>query len=99
RAGRSFNLNRRGRSPSAGLGLRVVNRLRRQGLVVEMEREAKSLKSQMRRADKLKARSVLIVGDDELQKGRAVLRYMASKQQAEIAFDNIEAELLSRKAN
>ena len=43
--------------------------------------------------------SGLIVGDDELQKGRAVLRDMASKQQAEIAFDNIEAELLSRKAN
>jgi len=64
-----------------------------------MEGEAKSLKSQMRRADKLKARSVLIVGDDELRKGRAVLRDMASKQQAEIAFDNIEAELLSRKAN
>ena len=86
-------------TPARDWAFRVVNRLRRQGLVVEMEGEAKSLKSQMRRADKLKARSVLIVGDDELQKGRAVLRDMASKQQAEIAFDNIEAELLSRKAN
>jgi len=86
-------------TPARDWAFGVVNRLRRQGLVVEMEGEAKSLKSQMRRADKLKARSVLIVGDDELQKGRAVLRDMASKQQAEIAFDNIEAELLSRKAN
>ncbi len=85
--------------PARDWAFGVVNRLRRQGLVVEMEGEAKSLKSQMRRADKLKARSVLIVGDDELRKGRAVLRDMASKQQAEIAFDNIEAELLSRKAN
>jgi len=86
-------------TPARDWAFGVVNRLRRQGLVVEMEGEAKSLKSQMRRADKLKARSVLIVGDDELQKGRAVLRDMASKQQAEIAFDNIEAELLSRKVN
>jgi len=86
-------------TPARDWAFGVVNRLRRQGLVVEMEGEAKSLKSQMRRADKLKARSVLIVGDDELRKGRAVLRDMASKQQAEIAFDNIEAELLSRKAN
>ena len=86
-------------TPARDWAFGAVNRLRRQGLVVEMEGEAKSLKSQMRRADKLKARSVLIVGDDELQKGRAVLRDMASKQQAEIAFDNIEAELLSRKAN
>jgi histidyl-tRNA synthetase len=85
--------------PARDWAFRVVNRLRRQGLVVEMEGEAKSLKSQMRRADKLKAHSVLIVGDDELQKGRGVLRDMASKQQAEIAFDNIEAELLSRKVN
>ena len=85
-------------TPARDWAFGAVNRLRRQGLVVEMEGEAKSLKSQMRRADKLKARSVLIVGDDELQKGRAVLRDMASKQQAEIAFDNIEAELLSRKS-
>src|SRR5947209_7937743 len=60
-------------TPARDWAFGAVNRLRRQGLVVEMEGEAKSLKSQMRRADKLKARSVLIVGDDELQKGRAVL--------------------------
>ena len=45
---------------------------------MEMEGEARSLKSQMRRADKLKARSVLIVGDDELGKGAAVLRDMTA---------------------
>jgi histidyl-tRNA synthetase len=56
------------------------------------------LKSQMRRADKLKAVSVLIVGEDELAKGKAVLRDMASKQQAEIDLDGIESELVARKA-
>ena len=64
-----------------------------------MEGESRSLKSQMRRADKLKAASVLIVGDDELAKGTAVLRDMASKQQEEIELDNIEAELTARKAS
>jgi histidyl-tRNA synthetase len=64
-----------------------------------MEGDIKSLKSQMRRADKLKANAVLIVGDNELQKGRAVLRDMTSKQQKEIEFENIEAELALRKAN
>jgi histidyl-tRNA synthetase len=77
----------------------LVHRLRRKGIVAEMEGDAKSLKSQMRRADKLKANSVLIVGDYELQKGRAVLRDMASKQQKEVEFDKIEAELALRKAN
>lgn len=78
---------------------RVVHRLRQKGMAVEMEGEARSLKSQMRRADKFEAGSVLIVGDDELANGRAVLRDMATKQQQEVGLDRIEAELLARKAN
>jgi histidyl-tRNA synthetase len=77
----------------------VVHRLRQKGIAVEMEGEARSLKSQMRRADKFKAVSVLIVGDDELANGRAVLRDMATKQQQEIGLERIEAELMARKAN
>ena len=77
----------------------VAHRLRQRNLVVEMEGESRSLKSQMRRADKLKAASVLIVGDDELAKGEAVLRDMASKRQENIKFENIEAELIARKAS
>jgi histidyl-tRNA synthetase len=77
----------------------LVHRLRQKGLSVEMEGESRSLKSQMRRADKLKAASVLIVGDDELAKGKAVLRNMASKQQEEIGLDGVEAELITRKAS
>jgi histidyl-tRNA synthetase len=76
----------------------LVHQLREKGVSVEMDGEARSLKSQMRRADKLHAQWVLIVGDDELQKGRAALRDMASKQQHEIDFAKIETELMSRKA-
>jgi histidyl-tRNA synthetase len=75
----------------------LVHRLRQKGLSVEMEGGARSLKSQMRRADKLKAASVLIVGDDELAKGKAVWRNMASKHQEEISLDKVEAELTTRK--
>lgn len=74
----------------------LVHRLRQKGLGVEMDAKERSLKSQMRRADKLKAQWVLIVGDDELQKSRAALRDMASKQQEEIGLDNLETELMSR---
>lgn len=77
----------------------LIHRLRQKGLSVEMEAEERSLKSQMRRADKLKAQWVLIVGDDELQKRRAALRDMASKQQHEVDFEKIEAELMSRKTS
>ena len=77
----------------------LVHRLRKKNIAVEMEGEARSLKSQMRRADKFKASSVLIVGEDELAKGKAVLRDMASKRQDEISLDRIEAELAARKAS
>jgi len=75
----------------------LAHRLRQKGLSVELEGEARSLKSQMRRADKLKARSVLMVGDDELQNGKVILRDMASKQQDEISLANVESELLAKK--
>jgi histidyl-tRNA synthetase len=77
----------------------VVHRLRQKGISVEMEGELRSLKSQMGRADKLKAVLVLIVGEDELAKGKVILRDMATKQQQEIGLDRIEAELMARKAN
>jgi histidyl-tRNA synthetase len=77
----------------------LVHRLRRKDISVEMEGEERSLKSQMRRADKLKAASVLIIGDDELQRGQAVLRDMATKQQREISLETVDAELMARKAS
>jgi histidyl-tRNA synthetase len=77
----------------------LAHRLRRGGIGVEMEGEKRSLKSQMRRADKLKAAAVVIVGDNELQTGRAVLRDMESKRQEELALTDIEAELIARKAS
>jgi histidyl-tRNA synthetase len=77
----------------------VAHRLRQQGLNVEMEGETRSMKSQMRRADKLKAASVLIVGEDELTRGQVLLRDMATKRQQEISLENIETELTARKAS
>jgi histidyl-tRNA synthetase len=43
----------------------------------------------MRRADKFKARYVLILGEDELKKGRAVLRNMEDKSQEEIPMKDL----------
>ncbi|MFA7383367.1 MAG: histidine--tRNA ligase [Desulfurivibrionaceae bacterium] len=59
----------------------LVHLLRRQGLKVTMDLEGKSLKSQMKQADRAKARFVLILGEEELAKGEAVLRDMTSKEQ------------------
>jgi len=67
----------------------IINQLHLQGIRAELDYEGKSLKSQMRRADKLKAQYVLILGEEELRKGRAVLRNMESKSQEEIPIPNL----------
>jgi len=76
----------------------LVHRLRRGGLKIELEGDPRSLKSQMRRADKLRATSALIVGDDELIREKVLVRDMVKKQQQEINLKDIEKELMSRKA-
>ncbi|OGQ75396.1 MAG: hypothetical protein A3G94_01690 [Deltaproteobacteria bacterium RIFCSPLOWO2_12_FULL_60_16] len=74
----------------------VAHQLRASGLRVEIEGEEKSLKSQMRRADKLRARFALIVGDDELKNRKAILRDMDSKEQCEIDLERIADEIMQR---
>jgi histidyl-tRNA synthetase len=77
-------------------GFPLVQKLRLSGLSVEMDYELKSLKAQMRRADKLDATYVLILGDDELARGAAVLRNMEASIQEEIPLEGIVEQLLRR---
>ena len=72
----------------------LAHRLRRRGIRVDLEGDARSLKSQMRRADKLGARWVLIAGPDEMTKGRALMRHMATKEQTEVDFADIDESLV-----
>ena len=59
------------------------------GIRVEMDLGDKSLKSQMKRANRLGAPYVLILGENELEAGEAVLRNMQTKEQTSITLDNI----------
>ena len=68
---------------------KLVNQLHLEGIRAELDYEGKSLKSQMRRADKLKARYTLILGEEELKKGKAVLRNMEDKSQEEILIEDL----------
>jgi len=58
--------------------------LQRCGVAVELDYEGKSLKSQMRRSDKLRSRFTLIIGETELAKGTAMLKEMDSGDQFEV---------------
>ena len=64
----------------------VARRLRQGGVHVELD-GGRSLKSLMRRADKLKARQVMILGEEELAQRRATMRDMEAKQDRKLAVD------------
>jgi histidyl-tRNA synthetase len=60
-----------------------------EGINVEMDFGSRSLKAQMKRANRLGAAYVLIVGENELSQGSVILRNMATKEQVEIPIDDI----------
>lgn len=72
---------------------KAASDLRRQGLWVELTPQDKSLKAQLRRANKMNAAKVLIIGPEELQAGKAQLKDMAGGEQIEIALDALVEHL------
>ncbi len=57
-------------------GFKMMSALRASGIRISMDLSPKSMKSQMRLADKMKSRFTLILGDNELQNGNFVLKNM-----------------------
>ena len=74
----------------------LVDTLRLKGIRVERDYENSSLKSQLRKADRAGVRYTIIIGEDEINKGRAILRNMPKSQQEEIEISRIE-EIVSQK--
>lgn len=64
-------------------------RLADAGVFAEMDMAGRSLKSQMKRADRLQAKRVLMLGEEELQRGEAVLRDMGTREQIAIPLDRV----------
>ncbi|HUU41422.1 MAG TPA: histidine--tRNA ligase [Desulfatiglandales bacterium] len=71
-----------------------LQELRRYDIKCEMNYQSQGLKAQMRYADRLGAKKVLIVGEDELIKGKGILRDMFSKEQTGIPLDNVIDRLM-----
>ena len=59
--------------------------MRRAGLAVDFDMIGRGLKAQMRYADKMKARFVAIIGDDELAAGEATVKDMSTGEQIRVA--------------
>jgi histidyl-tRNA synthetase len=70
--------------------LPAIVRLRGRGVRVEMDYSGAGLKKQMGLSDKLGARYTLIVGENELKSGKAILRNMSDKSQAELSLSELD---------
>ncbi len=73
--------------------LPVAHKLRLAGVRTEIEHRDTGLKGQLKRADALRARLALIVGDNELATGKLILRDLTTRQQSEVTVEEIEARV------
>jgi histidyl-tRNA synthetase len=66
-----------------------MQRWRSQGLAVVREYEKKSLKAQMKLADRLGAALAVIVGEEEMEEGAAKVRDMETGEQRAVPFSEL----------
>jgi len=78
--------------------LRLQRELRGAGLAAMLDPEGRSFKSRMKQADKLGARFVAILGDDEMARGVYTVRDMARSEQQDVPEEKI-LDHLKEKAN
>jgi len=78
---------------SLAYALPIAHRLRVAGIRVEIEHRGGSMKSQLKRADKLRARLAVIVGGNEVASGKLTVKDLAHGTQSEIAADELDSKV------
>ena len=76
-------------------GFEIYNKLIDEGFYVEFDYEMDKLKKQLKKADKLNAKYSLIIGEDEVKRGMAILRNMENGSQENLNFQEIPKKLRS----
>ena len=74
-------------------GLRILEELRKNSVPCDTNYEDKSLKGAMRKANDLNSSFVLIIGDNEIEKGTITLKDMRSGEQKEVKIKDIIKEI------
>ena len=73
--------------------VKFTAKLRKEHITAATELAGKSMKAQMRAANRMNAACAVIVGDEELEKQVAVLRDLAGGEQREVPFADLLAEI------
>ena len=69
---------------------KLANTLRTRGIKTEINHMGRSLKAEMKYANKIGAKFTVVLGDDELQTGNAKFKRMSDGEQFEVNLNNIE---------
>ena len=73
--------------------LKLVSEVRGAGIWVELDTRGGSLKSQMKRADKSGARFGIVIGESEMQQGKAQLKPLAGGEAREVTLSDLVGAL------
>lgn len=73
----------------------LVYKLRAFGIHAERDVLGRSLKAQMKYADKMNAKYTIVIGTNEMESGKGILKDMSDGTQTEIKFDELESKLKS----
>lgn len=65
-------------------GFSITAELRQQGVKAECDHMGRSMKAQLKYANKIGASKVIIIGDDEIEKGVAVVRDMTKSEESTV---------------
>ena len=76
-------------SAAEELAFTLLHNLQQQGIFAEMDFSGKSLKAQLRRANKLQCAYTLFLGENELAEGNAQLKNMQNSEQKAIALEGL----------
>jgi histidyl-tRNA synthetase len=76
-------------APAEKEGLILAEKLREKGIWVEIGYTGHSLRSQLKKADKLSATYVLIIGDDEISSGRLKWKRLSDRSHGEIPISEV----------
>ena len=74
-------------------GLSALEELRLAGIRAVSDFRSGTLKAHLRQADRLGCRFALIVGDDEVTKGLAVIRNMETKVQYDVSLSSLHLDI------
>jgi histidyl-tRNA synthetase len=77
-------------------GLKILQELRLAGVRAVTDFRSATLKAHLRQADRYACRYTLILGDDELDKGTAILRNMETKEQQDLPLSTLVSTLSMR---